>query len=29
MVQLIKMATAAVTGKQPAHLGEHEQVHPG
>lgn len=29
MVQLIKMAQAAITGKQPAHLGEHEHVHPG
>ena len=27
MVQLFKMAQAAVTGKPPAHLGEHEKVH--
>jgi len=29
MVQLFKMAQAAVTGKPPEHLGEHAQVHPG
>lgn len=29
MVQLIKLAQAAVTGKQAEHLGEHEQVHLG
>ncbi len=27
IVQLFKMATAAVTGKQPTHLGEHAEVH--
>ena len=29
MVQLFKMAKAAVTGEQPAHLGDHEKVKMG
>ncbi|MDI1258314.1 pyridoxamine 5'-phosphate oxidase family protein [Aquabacterium sp.] len=29
MVQLLKMAKAAITGKPPSHMGEHEQVHLG
>ena len=27
MVQLFKMAQAAITGKQPEHLGDHQKVH--